>query len=60
LSRSSGVDPLLRATCEQLSEKWGDLVEVKLAPPAKRNFFARLISIDRKSNEQLPLQGKYQ
>jgi hypothetical protein len=55
LSRLQGVDPVLRATCEQLSETWGDLVDVSLPPPAKRHFLARLMRIDATS--KLPCRG---
>jgi predicted HD phosphohydrolase len=51
LSRLPDVDPVLRATCEQLSETWSDLVDVALPAPAKRNFLARLMSIDGKRSE---------
>jgi hypothetical protein len=51
LSRLPGVDPVLRATCEQLSETWGDMVDVKLPAPTKRNFFARFMALDSKRNE---------
>jgi hypothetical protein len=51
LSRLPGVDPVLRASCEQLSDTWGDLVDVRLLPvPTRRNIFARLMNIDRKGN----------
>lgn len=47
LSRLPGVDPVLRASCEQLSETWGDMVDVRLPVPTRRNIFARLMSMDR-------------
>jgi hypothetical protein len=50
LSRLPGVDPVLRASCEQLSETWGDLVDVRLPVPTKRNIFARFMNLDRKRN----------
>jgi hypothetical protein len=50
LSRAPGVDPVLRASCEQLGEIWGDLVDVALPPPMKPNIFARFMNLDRKRN----------
>lgn len=50
LSRLPGVDPVLRASCEQLSETWADLVDVRLPVPSKRNIFARLMNIERKGS----------
>lgn len=44
LSESRDVTPVLRATCEQLSEQWADLVEQKLPKPEKQNLFARLVA----------------
>ena len=43
LSRLQSVDPVLRATCEQLRDTWCDLVDVKMPMLAKRNFFASLV-----------------
>lgn len=48
LARVPGVDPVLRASCEQLSETWGDLVDVRLPAPTRRNIFARFMNMDGK------------
>ena len=40
-----GLEPVLRATCGQLSEQWGDVIERSLPPPAARpNLFLRLVT----------------
>ena len=46
LSRLPELDPVLRATCEQLCEKWAGLVDAKLAVqiPAKQSFLARILA----------------
>ena len=36
--------PVLRATCEQLSEQWATVVERAMPLPGKRNLFARFLS----------------
>ncbi len=35
--------PVLRATCQQLSEQWVAVVERAMPKPEKTNFFARLV-----------------
>ena len=36
--------PVLRATCQQLSEQWAAVVERSLPQPQRRPFFSRLAS----------------
>ena len=44
LSRLPSLDPVLRATCEQLCEKWAALVDDGLPRPVvKRNFLERIM-----------------
>lgn len=33
LSRLPTIDPVLRATCEQLADQWANVVDAKLPPP---------------------------
>lgn len=43
LVRLPGLDPVLRATCEQLCEQWAGLVDERMPRPAKRNFLERIM-----------------
>lgn len=43
LSRLPDVDPVLRATCEQLAERWAGLVDDQLPPPVKQPLLARFM-----------------
>ncbi len=45
LSRLPDADPVLRATCEQLAERWAGLVDEKLPrpQPAKQPLLARFM-----------------
>lgn len=43
LARLPDVDPVLRATCEQLTEKWAALVDARLPPPVKAPLLARFM-----------------
>lgn len=45
LSRLPDIDPVLRATCEQLAERWAGLVDEKLPrpQPAKQPLLARFM-----------------
>jgi hypothetical protein len=43
LARLPDADPVLRATCEQLSVKWATLVDRALPAPAKRPLLARIL-----------------
>lgn len=36
--------PVLRATCQQLSEQWGTVVERAMPPPEKFKLFTRLVA----------------
>jgi hypothetical protein len=36
--------PVLRATCQQLSEQWATVVERTMPQPEKYNLFARIVS----------------
>jgi hypothetical protein len=38
------MEPILRATCQQLSEQWGMLHERQMPKPASSAFITRLIS----------------
>ena len=50
LARLPDIDPVLRATCEQLCEKWAMLVDDGMPPPAKRNFIERILGGGRMAN----------
>lgn len=39
-----GLEPVLRATCGQLSEHWADVVERRMRPPPPPGLLLRLIS----------------
>lgn len=43
LARLPDADPVLRATCEQLSAKWASLVDSAMPAPARRPLLARLL-----------------
>ena len=43
LARLPELDPVLRATCEQLCEKWAGLVDDGMPRPVKRNFIERIM-----------------
>jgi hypothetical protein len=43
LSRLPDIDPVLRATCEQLTERWAGLVDEQLPPPVKQPLLARFM-----------------
>lgn len=43
LARLPELDPVLRATCEQLCEKWAALVDDGMPRPVKRNFIERIM-----------------
>lgn len=45
LARLPDIDPVLRATCEQLAERWAGLVDEKLPPaqPARQPLLARFM-----------------
>ena len=43
LSRLPDIDPVLRATCEQLAERWAGLVDQRLPPPVKRSLLGQFI-----------------
>ncbi|RXZ33370.1 hypothetical protein D9O50_13530 [Oxalobacteraceae bacterium CAVE-383] len=38
------MEPILRATCQQLSEQWGMLLEQQQPKPASSAFITRVIS----------------
>lgn len=50
LSRLPDLDPVLRATCEQLCEKWGALVDEGMPRPVKRNLLERIMGGNRMAN----------
>ena len=43
LSRLPDADPVLRATCEQLAERWAGLVDEQLPRPVKQPLLARFM-----------------
>lgn len=45
LSRLPHIDPVLRATCEQLSDQWAGVVDARLPPPspARQPLLARFM-----------------
>jgi hypothetical protein len=43
LSRLPDLDPVLRATCEQLCERWAGLVDEAMPRPVKRNLIERIM-----------------
>jgi hypothetical protein len=43
LARLPDVEPVLRATCEQLRVKWEDLVDSRLPAPVKRPLLSRIL-----------------
>jgi len=45
LVRLPGLDPVLRATCEQLCEQWAKLVDDGMPRPVKRNFIERIMGV---------------
>ena len=47
LARLPDADPVLRATCEQLSVKWAVLVDRAMPAPAKRPLLARILGQGR-------------
>ena len=47
LARLPDLDPVLRATCEQLCERWAALVDEAMPRPVKRNFLERIIRSSR-------------
>ena len=47
LANLPNMEPILRATCQQLSEQWGMMYEQQLPKPAPAAFITRLISGSR-------------
>ncbi len=43
LANLPNLAPVLRATCQQLSEQWAAVVERAMPKPEKISFFARLV-----------------
>lgn len=43
LARLPDADPVLRATCEQLSAKWAGLVDSAMPAPPRRPLLARIL-----------------
>ncbi len=43
LASHGELTPVLRATCEQLSEQWAAVVDQALPPPAPRSLFGRVL-----------------
>ncbi|MFN3789013.1 hypothetical protein [Massilia sp.] len=47
LARLPDADPVLRATCEQLAERWAGLVDAQLPRPVKQPLLARFMKGSR-------------
>ncbi|MFC5511426.1 hypothetical protein ACFPOU_09855 [Massilia jejuensis] len=47
LARLPELDPVLRATCEHLCERWAALVDAGMPRPVKRNFIERIMRSSR-------------
>jgi len=47
LAELPGLAPVLRATCQQLSEQWGVVVERAMPQPEKFKLFTRLFTGQR-------------
>jgi len=43
LARLPEIDPVLRATCEQLTERWAGLVDEQLPQPVRQPLLARFM-----------------
>src|SRR4051812_4762798 len=43
LATHGGLNPVLRATCQQLSEQWATVVDQALPKPARTSLFGRLV-----------------
>ncbi len=48
LAGHGGLNPVLRATCLQLSEQWEAVVDRSMPAPARRSLFGRLVPGGRK------------
>lgn len=46
--------PVLRATCQQLSEQWASVVERSMPRPEKRTLFSRLVGGTRPHRQTEP------
>jgi hypothetical protein len=49
LARLPDADPVLRATCDQLSVKWAALVDRAMPEPARRPLLARILGQGRQA-----------
>lgn len=47
LAALPNLAPVLRTTCQQLSEQWATIVERSMPRPEKHNLFSRLVSSAR-------------
>jgi hypothetical protein len=47
LAETAELSPVIRATCQQLSEQWEGVVERAMPPPARPGLFARLVHASR-------------
>jgi hypothetical protein len=54
LARSADADPVLRATCEQLSAKWAGVVDSALPAPARRPLLERILRPVARKAQPLP------
>lgn len=53
LARLPDADPVLRATCEQLSATWAGLVDSAMPAPSKRPLLARILGQAARKSEPL-------
>jgi len=54
LARLPNLDPVLRATCEELCERWAGLVDERMPQPVKRNFIERIMRSSRAAEQPGP------
>lgn len=47
LAGHGDLSPVLRATCQQLAEQWGEVVDQSLPPRSRSTLFGRLVHGNR-------------
>jgi hypothetical protein len=47
LAGHGDLSPVLRATCQQLAEQWGEVVDQSMPPPSRSTLFGRLVHGNR-------------
>jgi len=58
VARLPDLDPVLRATCEQLRERWAGLVDEAMPRPVKRNLLERIMRPSRGTDRPLAWSGQ--